>query len=126
MGKALAVDGCTLIIQGGTGPTPSITNQPSTKVLADGKGVFFKEIKVSLSGVTAGTITNSDGQGEGTITGTGTKITDANGDPAVLEGDVSANITVNGTMTTQSGPQKASGVVTVKVSKAGQTVVVAL
>lgn len=126
MGKNIAVKGCTLVIQGGSGPPPTITNQPSSDITVGGKGVFFKEIKVSLSGVTAGTITNSDGQGTGSITGTGADVLDANGDKAVLEGDVSASITVNGTMSTPSGPQSASGTVTVKVSAAGQTDVIAL
>lgn len=126
MGKPVAVDGCTLTISsGGSGPAPSVTNSPSSNIKAGGKGVFFKEIKFSVSGVTAGTITNADGAGEGTIKGTGSSILE-NGDKAVLEDDESALITVNGTMSTPSGPQSASGQIKVKVSKAGQSDVIAL
>ena len=125
MGKNVAVDGCTLEITGGSGPAPTITSTPSTKVLADGKGVFFKEIAFTVSGVTAGDIANSDGQGSGKITGTGDNILSGS-DKAVLEGDISAEITVNGTKPSQSGPVPASGTIKVKVSDAGQSVMVAL
>ena len=126
---AVAVEGCTLkISSGGSGPAPSVTNSPSTVVFADGKGVFFKEIKFSVSGVTAGDIANADGQGTGSISATGKFILDANGDKAVLEGDESGEITVNGTKPNPSGPGSvsASGKIKVKVDKAGQSVVIAL
>lgn len=127
MGKSIVVKGCTLeISSGGSGPEPTVDSSPSDNVLVNGKGVFFEEIKFSVSGVTAGDIANADGEGSGTIKGTGASILDASGNKVVLEGDESAEITVNGTKPSQSGPVSASGKIKVKVSKAGQTDVVAL
>ena len=126
MGMPLAVDGCTLeISSGGSGPAPTVVNTPSDSIDVSGKGVFFKEIKFSVMGVTAGDITNADGRGEGTISGTGENI-DENGDYAVLEGDESEEITVEGTKSSPSGPVHASGKIKVKVKSAGQTDVIAL
>jgi hypothetical protein len=125
MGKNIAVNGCTLEITGGSGPAPTITSTPSTKVLAGNKGVFFGEIAFSVSGVTAGDIANSDGAGSGSIKGTGDNVLDGSGNKVVLEGDISAEITVNGTKPSQSGPVPASGKIKVKVSAAGQSVVIA-
>lgn len=122
----IAVKGCTLeISSGGSGPEPTVDSSPSDDVLVNGNGVFFDEIQFSVSGVTAGDIANADGKGSGTIKGTGDNILDASGDKAVLEGDESAEITVEGTKPSQSGPTYASGKIKVKVSKAGQTDVIA-
>lgn len=120
----VAVEGCTLEITGGSG-SASVTGTPSTKVFAGGKGVFFDEIAFSVSGVTAGDIANSDGAGSGSIKGTGDNVLDGNGNKVVLEGDISAEITVNGTKPSQSGSVPASGKIKVKVSDAGQSVVIA-
>lgn len=127
MGKNVAVEGCVLeISSGGSGPAPSVTNTPSTDVLADGGGVFFDKIEFSVSGATAGDIANSDGAGTGSISGTGEYILDSNGKYAVLEGDESALITINGTKPSSSGPVPASGQIKVRVKTAGQSVVIAL
>lgn len=123
----VAVKGCTLeISSGGSGPAPTVDSSPSEDVLINDKGVFFKEIQFSVSGVTAGDIANADGEGSGTIKGTGANILDASGDKVVLEGDESVEITVNGTKPSQTGSVPASGKIKVKVSSAGQTDVVAL
>lgn len=131
MGNNVAVQGCSLVISsGGSGPAPSVTNSPSTVIFANGKGVFFDKIEFSVSGATAGDIANSDGHGTGSISGTGDYILDANGASAVLEGDESVEITINGTKPNPSGTTPpnvpASGVIKVKVQSAGQTDVVAL
>ena len=127
MGKSVAVEGCKLeISSGGSGPAPTVDSSPSKVILVNGSGVFFNEIQFSVSGVTAGDIANADGEGSGTIKGTGASILDASGNKVVLEGDESAEITVNGTKPSQSGSVPASGKIKVKVSKAGQTDVVAL
>lgn len=126
MGKNLAVQGCTLQIQGGTGPAPKITNQPSSSIKVGGKGVFFGQIAFTLSGVKAGDIVTPTGSWPGTINGTGANVLE-NGQKAVLEGDVSATVTVRGTKPGPNGTQlPAQGNVTVKVSAAGQTDVIAL
>lgn len=127
MGKAVAVKGCKLeISSGGSGPAPTVDSSPSKVMLVNGNGVFFNEIQFSVSGVTAGDIANADGEGSGTIKGTGASILDASGDKVVLEDDESAEITVKGTKPSQSGSVSASGKIKVKVSKAGQTDVIAL
>ena len=116
----IAVQGCELKFQaGGNDSSISITGTPSTKVKADGKSVY-KEIKFSISGYNGQAITNSDGVGSGSIIATATK-TKVEGNFVILEGDVSASITINGTMSTQSGPQPATAIEVVKVTKAGQT-----
>ena len=126
MGKNLAVQGCTLLIQGGTGPAPTITNQPSSNIKVNGKGVFFGQIAFSLSGVIAGDIVTPTGSYPGTIQGTGANVLESS-KKAVLEGDVSATVTVRGTKPGPNGSQlPAQGNVTVKVSVAGQTDVIAL
>jgi hypothetical protein len=130
MGKSIAVDGCKLTISsGGKGPEPTIKSKPSDVVFVSGKGVFFKEIKFEVSGVTSGDIANADGTGEGTILGTGKSILDISGgnqDKVVLEGDESVEIPVKGTKPSQSGSVPASGKIKVKVLSAGQAKVVAL
>ena len=127
MGKAIAVQGCTLVISsGGSGPNPTITSQPSTQVLVSNKGVFFKEIKFSVSGANAGSISNNDGHGSGTILATGTYILDGSSNKVVLLDDESASVTLNGTKPGPDGPEPATGSVKVKVSNAGQTDVIAL
>ena len=130
MGKEVAVDGCHLVISsGGSGPEPTITSQPSDQIFVSGKGVFFKEIKFKVSGVTAGDIANADGKGEGTIMGTGDSILSIVGgtqDKVVLKDDESVEIDVNGTKPSQSGPVSASGKIKVKVASTGQTDVIAL
>jgi len=127
MSAPLAVEGCTLEIVGGTGSEPSNDSTPSSVVFADGKGVYFKEIAFSVSDVNAGDITNGDGEGSGTIPASGSNILDADGNAAVLEGDISAEITVNGTKPAPGGgTTSASGKIKVKVSAAGQSVVIAL
>lgn len=130
MGKEVAVNGCHLTISsGGSGPEPTITSQPSDQIFVSNKGVFFKEIKFKVSGVTAGDIANADGKGEGTVLGTGSNIFKIAGevqDKVVLKDDESVQITVNGTKPSQSGPVAASGKIKVKVASAGQSDVIAL
>lgn len=127
MGKALAVQGCTLTISsGGSGPPPTVTGTPSSDISVGGKGVFFKEIQFSVSGVTAGDIGYADGQGTGSISGTGENVL-SSGDKAVLEDDESELITVNGTKPGPNGSiLPASGQIKVKVQDAGQSDVIAL
>lgn len=125
-GKAVAVDGCTLeVVAPGTGDI-TITSDPSDEILADGNGVFFKEIKFKVENSNGGgPVANGDGKGEGSIIATGSKIL-GNGDPVVLLDDMSASVTINGTKPSSSGSEPASGAVVVKVSDAGQSDVIAL
>jgi hypothetical protein len=123
MGFAVAVDGCELedVIGGGS---VEIKSNPSDKNFAEGKGIYFGTINISVSGSDGGgAITNGDGQGTGTLTGTGSSICDAgSGEPAVLVED-SAVVMVSGHAgQTPVGPIP----VTVKVTDAGQDKVIAL
>lgn len=127
MGKSLAVDGCELEDTTGGGNV-SVTSSPSTAVLADGKGVFFGAVALSVSGSDGGgSIGDGNGAGTGIITGTGSSICDGTGQPALLEGDT-ATIQVSGTTTPPGGSPTPVGPipVTVKVKKAGQDKVIAL
>lgn len=118
--KYIAVDGCTLEFQaGGNNNSISIDGTTSSKVFADGKAVY-KEINFSINGYNGQAITNSDGTGSGSIIASASKVF-VEGNAVILEGDVSASITINGTTTTQSGKQPVTAIETVKVTKAGQT-----
>ena len=123
MGKNIAVSGCELEDETGGG-TVRITSPASTKVLADGSGVYFGNVAISVSGSDGGgAIGDGNGAGTGTITGTGTNVD--GGGPALLEGDT-ATVTVIGTTTSGNVVTPSSAPVTVKVKKAGQQVVIAL
>lgn len=118
--KAIAVDGCELKFQaGGNDSSISITGTTSTKATADGKAIY-KELNFSISGYNGQAITNSDGTGQGSIIATAIK-TKVEGNAVILEGDVSASVTINGTTTTQSGTIPAVAIEIVKVTKAGQS-----
>lgn len=127
MGKNIAVDGCQLEDSTGGGDV-SIESDPSDKVKADGKGIYFGavSVKVENSYGPNGAITDGNGAGTGTITGTGSAIK-SGGQNALLEGDT-ATIQVSGTTTPPGGSPTPVGPVsvTVKVTSAGQSVVVAL
>ncbi len=123
MGKNIAVSGCELEDETGGG-TVKITSLASTKVLAGGKGVYFGDVAISVSGSDGGgAIGDGNGAGTGTITGTGENID--GGGPALLEGDT-AEVTVIGTTTSGQVVTPSSASVTVKVTKSGQKVVIAL
>ena len=118
--KSLAVDGCELKLSAGSG-TRKITNQPSTKVKADGKGCYYGEIKFSISEYTGKNIINGDGRGSGSISG-GSKHVKIEGKAAVLEDDESETITVSGTKPGPNGSQiPTTDNITVKVQSAGQS-----
>ena len=125
MGKAVAVDGCTIEDTTGGG-TVTITSQPSAKDEAGGKGIYFGPLTFSVSGSNGGgTIGDKNGAGSGQIVGSGSKICDSAGNPAVLLDD-EVTITVNGTTTSGSSTSPSSGSITVKITKAGQDKVIAL
>ena len=119
--KNIAVEGCSLKFQNGGGPDTaiSITGTTSTKVKADGKAVY-KELKFSISGYNGQTITNADGTGQGSIIASAEHVK-VEGNAVILEGDVSAEITISGTTTTQSGKTPVTAVEVVKVTDAGQS-----
>lgn len=127
MGKNIAVDGCELTDITGGGDV-SIESNPSDKVKADGKGIYFGavSVKVENSYGPSGAITDGNGTGTGTITGTGSFVK-SGGQNALLEGDT-ATIQVSGTATPPGGSPTPVGPVpvTVKVTNAGQSIVVAL
>ena len=119
--KNITVQGCSLKFQNGGGPDTAITitGTTSTKVKADGKAVY-KELKFSISGYNGQAITNADGTGQGSIIASAQHVK-VEGNAVILEGDVSASITISGTTTTQSGKTPVTAVEIVKVTKAGQT-----
>ena len=120
MTKNITVEGCTLefMLEGASGDI-EITGTPSTKVKADGKAVY-KEINFSISNYNGGAITNGDGTGTGSIIATAQHVK-VEGNPVILEGDMSATITISGTTTTQSGKTPVTSPDVVKVTDAGQT-----
>jgi hypothetical protein len=125
MGKNIAVEGCELEDETGGGSV-DITSDASTYVLADGKGIYFGDVSIAVSGSDGGgSIGDGNGAGSGTISGTADYVL-SGGQKALLEGDT-ATIKVSGTTTSGNVVTPVKDVsVTVKVKKAGQSVVVAL
>lgn len=115
----VVVEGCTLEpVSPATGTVTVDENQASDEVFINDKGVYFKEIKFHVTGSNGGgSVTNNDGEGTGSIIASGSNMLNSDGDIAVLEGDVSAEVEINGT----AGDDPASGLIIVKVTKAGQT-----
>ena len=125
MGKALAVEGCTIEDTDGGG-TVTIETSPSDKVLAGGSKVYFGTLTISVEGSSGqGGITDGNGMGVGTLDGTGDMICDGSGNPAVLVDD-EATITVNGTSTSGGTTTAVSEDIKVKITDAGQDKVIAL
>ena len=123
--KNITVEGCTLEFQnGGNNESISITSgQTSQTVKADGKPVY-KTLKFTVSGYTASaeqspTWIAESGTGQGEITASAEHVK-VDGNAVILEGDTSAEITINGQK--QQGQSVVPDQVTevVKVTKAGQ------
>lgn len=120
--KNIAVKGCTLELTPASSPEATVTikTDPSKKVLAVGKGCYFGDLEISITGYTGGSIdVTGSGSGNGTLSGSSTKYK-IEGAAAVLEGD-SVTITVNGQKTSGSSTIATTQDVTVKISDAGQT-----
>lgn len=121
--KAFAVEGCSLHFQNGGGPDTAISitpGQTSAKVKAGGKACY-KTLKFTISGYTGQAITvPGSGSGSGEIQASAQKVK-IEGNAAILEGDVSATITINGQATSGSSTVPATAAEVVKVISAGQT-----
>ena len=122
MTKNITVEGCTLSFQnGGTGTITPEPMQTSTKVKADGKGVY-KTLRFTVSGYTGQAITVAkSGSGQGEITATAQHVK-VEGNAVILEGDVSAAFTINGLKPAEGGgTTPATATEVVKVTAAGQS-----
>ena len=117
--KNVAVVGCTVTLSPGKG-VAQISTQASLKVKADGKGVYFGNIDVSVSGYFDNTIT-VPGSGSGTITiKPSARKVKVEGDYVILEGD-SGDAMIDG-MAQQGQTQVAEkSKVTAKIQFAGQS-----
>jgi uncharacterized Zn-binding protein involved in type VI secretion len=117
----IAVDGCTLQFQGGgTGDINITPGQTSTKVKADGKAVYLT-LKFTIANYTGQAITVAkSGTGQGEIIASSTHVK-VEGNKVFLEGDMSAQITINGLQPSGSGTAPAVAQEFVKILKAGQT-----
>jgi hypothetical protein len=124
MSKNIAVKGCTVQDMTGGG-TAKIESDPNASIKCNGKNAYFGTITVSVKGSNGGGfINNKNGQGVGTIKGTGAKILGGN-QPAVVEGDT-GSVSVTGTNTVGNVTTTVTKTVTVKITAAGQAKVVAL
>ena len=117
--KNVSVVGCTVTLSPGNG-VAQISTQASLKVKADGKGVYFGNIDVSVSGYSDNTIT-VPGSGSGTITiKPSARKVKVEGDYVILEGD-SGDAMIDG-MAQQGQTQVAvKSKVTAKIQFAGQS-----
>ena len=116
--KNVAVVGCTVTLSPGEG-MKQITTQASLKVKADGKGIYFGPIDVSVSGYSDSVIT-VPGSGSGTITiQPSAQKVKVEGKNVILEGD-SGSAMIDG-MAQQGQAQVAvKSNVTAKIELAGQ------
>lgn len=116
--KNVAVVGCTVTLSPGTG-VAQITTQASLKVKADGKGIYFGPIDISISGYSDSVITvPSSGSGTITIQPSAQKVK-VEGKYVILEGD-SGSAMIDG-MAQQGQTQVAvKSNVTAKIEVAGQ------
>ncbi len=122
MGKALAVLGCTIEITSGQQAVAMVVKtQPSQKVSVGGKGVYFGDMEVMLTGVTQGSLVCPEATL--TIKGTAAKVLNADGDKAVQADD---NATDKFTFTDSSSGATTSLPISIQITDAGQTDVVAL
>lgn len=117
--KNVAVVGCTVTLSPGQG-SKSITTQASAKVKADGKGIYFGPIDVSVSAYSDSIITvPSSGSGTITIRPTTQKVK-VEGDYVILEGD-SGSATISGKAQVGQSQIDVTSNVTAKIEVAGQT-----
>lgn len=126
--KNIVVEGCSLEFQNGGSPNEGIVINPtpvqtSTKVKAEGKAVY-KTLKFTITGYTAPSSKPNwvpgSGSGSGEITAT-SQYVKVEGEKVILEGDESAEITINGQEYEGSSTVSATFTEVVKVTNAGQT-----
>jgi hypothetical protein len=116
--KNVAVVGCTVTLSPGEG-IKQITTQASIKVKADGKGVYFGPIDVSVSGYSDSIITVPlSGGGTITIQPSAQKVK-VEGKYVILEGD-SGSAMINGMAQQGQTQVPVQSNVTAKIEVAGQ------
>lgn len=120
MSKSIAVQGCSLEIveEGKSALSITISTSPSTDVKFDGKGAYRGTVQIAISGYTGGSIVSASGATvtPGTLSGSAQHVK-IDGNSAVLEGDTSDVITVEGY---DSMGHLVPDTCTVKISNAGQ------
>lgn len=116
--KNVAVVGCTVTLSPGEG-IKQITTQASLKVKADGKGIYFGPIDVSVSGYFDSIITVPlSGSGTITIQPTAKKVK-VEGKSVILEGD-SGSAMISGKAQVGQTQVDVKSNVTAKIEVAGQ------
>lgn len=117
----VAIKGCTVSITSGQSATTiQITTPPSDKDFVGTNGIYFGDIDVSLTAITSGSLVCASGTI--TIKGTASNVLDSNGNKAVQKND-SATKTL--TFTDTSTQATSDIPVTIKITDAGQTDVIA-
>ena len=116
----LVVQGCTITITSGQeASTKTITTQPSDKVFAEGKGVYFGDMDVKLLTVTQGAFVCEEA--DLTIKGTAGNILNSSDEKAVQKGD---NASGSFTFKNPQGSE-ITATVRIEITDAGQTKVIA-
>lgn len=116
--EEIAVQGLTLQITGCSTPgTASVTSSPSTKRKEDSKGVYKKQLDISISGCQNGSCVQGAPKTD-TIMPTATK-DKCEGEFVLRKGDKKLGITINGTDSGSGAP--CSFPVNVEITAAGQT-----
>lgn len=118
----LAVQGCTVAITSGqSASTIQITTSPSSDNFVNDKGIYFGDIDVSLTTITSGSLVCASGTI--TIKGTASNILDSGGNKAVQKNDTATKTL---TFTDSSTGATSDIPVTIKITDASQTDVIAL
>ena len=120
MGKPIAVQGCTIVINGGviSSPAPLVpVTPPDSNILASNKPAYFGDIQVIVPSGTSGPAGSLSSPVTITITATGMNVKNASG-PAVLMGDKSSG---KDTGTFVQGNTFTSVPLTLMIQDAGQT-----
>ena len=115
--KNIAVEDCTLTTDNATAKA-TIIDAPSTKVKAEGKGVYKTPLKVKVEGATQGSFTQT-APSTGTIISTAKKVK-ADNILVILEGD-KTNTPVQCPATDPNTGATTTIPVTVTIQAAGQT-----
>ena len=119
-GKPVAIDGCTVLINGGviTSPAPlQFLTPASTEVLINNKGVFFGDVKVMIPSGASGPAGVLSSPVTCTLTATGSNMKTSAG-AALLLGDKSSG-TDTGTFV--QGQTSTSVPLLLTIADAGQT-----
>ncbi len=121
-GIEIAVEGAVLIISGSTtpeGPPPTITSIPSSNVKVDDKKVYYKQLDITIAGLSDSTGCVQSTPVNASIMPTAEN-DEVDGELVLRKGDKVVGVAISGQ---NAVPEACSFTVDVEISDAGQTAV---